>query len=380
MRIGITCPYDLFKGGGVQEHVLGLREELARRGHYARILTPQPRDFDGDFPDYVIPVGVSVTSRAFGGTMAQYALSTDGAQVDEVFERQRFDILHVHEPFLPFWGRQVVMRSPAANVATMHARYYDTMTAKTIATVVTPYTKPLLKHFDAFTSVAEVSTEYFQTLSTEPISIIPNAINVAKYNHAAKERRPSADNKTILFIGRLEPRKGVRYLISAFAELAKRRPSTRLLIAGSGPEELRLRNQVTELNVPRVEFDARFIPEDTKLDYLHRADLFSSPARYGEAFGIVLLEAMAADLPVVAGDNIGYQGVMQGRGALSLVNPRDSVDFARRLELLLYDEPLRQLWKDWARDYVKQFDWRPVADQYLKVYEQAIKNHESRAA
>ncbi len=312
--------------------------------------------------------------------MAQYALSTDGSQIDEVLEREQFDVLHVHEPFLPFWGRQLVMRSPCANVATMHARYYDTMTAKTIATVVTPYTKPLLNYFDAFTCVAEVSTEYFRTLSDEPISIIPNAINLAKYRRPSKTKRPKDKPKMILYVGRLEPRKGVRYLVSAFAELAKNRPDARLLIAGTGPDEARLRRQVDELGVPRVTFDARFVPEKIKIKYLHEADLFCSPARYGEAFGVVLLEALAADTPIVAGDNIGYQGVLKQRGALSLVNPQDTVDFARRLELMLYDEPLRKLWIEWAQDYVEQFDWPLVADQYLKVYEQAIKHHRRRVS
>jgi glycosyltransferase involved in cell wall biosynthesis len=81
---------------------------------------------------------------------------------------------------------------------------------------------------------------------------------------------------------------------------------------------------------------------------------------------------MAAGLPLVAGDNVGYQAVMSGRGALSLVNPQDTVDFARRLEIMLFDDELRALWQKWAHKHVRQFEFPKIAKQYLEVYEQAL--------
>ena len=111
-------------------------------------------------------------------------------------------------------------------------------------------------------------------------------------------------------------------------------------------EELQLRN---------VEF-LGFIDDHIKLQLLHSADLFCSPAIYGESFGIVLLEAMASGLVTVAGNNPGYESVMTGLGQLSLVDPRDSKEFAHRMELLLTDEGIRLLWKKWAKKHVKQFE------------------------
>ncbi len=374
MRIALTCPYHWFRGGGVKEHVQALEEEYLKRGHYVRIITPLPKDYDGPVPDEVITLGTSRSTTAFAGSNWQWAFSVDTDAIDEVFARERFDVIHFHEPWLPVWGRQLVLRSTSANVATMHGRFYDTMKAKTVSTVVTPYTKPMIKHFDAFTAASQVATEYFRSLSKKPITIIPNGIDLAKYRRGAGPAKPAAGRQTIFYVGRLEPRKGVNYLLKAFAELAKKYPGVHLVIAGSGPDEEKLQQLVEDSDVPRVKF-LGYIKEKTKIDHLHSARLACFPSPYGESFGIVLLEAMAAGVPLVAGDNIGYQGVMEGRGALSLVNPRDTIDFARRLELMLFDEDLRRLWLDWAGDYVKQFDWPSIADQYFKIYEQAIAHH-----
>jgi phosphatidylinositol alpha-mannosyltransferase len=98
---------------------------------------------------------------------------------------------------------------------------------------------------------------------------------------------------------------------------------------------------------------------------------------FGESFGIVLLEAMAAGAVTVAGSNPGYSSVLQGKGAISLVNTKDVAEFARRLQLLMTDTDIRQLWETWAKTYIKQFEYSKVADMYLDVYKQAMKAHHS---
>lgn len=377
MRIGIVCPYHMFKGGGVQECVKALYEHLTERGHYVRILTPQPRGYEGDIPEHIITLGASSTTTAFAGTAWQWSVSVDTDAIDAVFERENFDVLHFHEPWIPLWGRQLLMRSRSANVATMHGRFFDTMTAKTVSTVVTPYTKPMIKYFDAFTAVSEASIDYFRTLSNRPVTIVPNGIDLNKYRKSA-EPKDKARTKTILFIGRLEHRKGVKYLLRAFKELAAKHKDVRLLVAGSGPDDRKMHDFVLDNKIPRVTF-LGFVSEEEKIRQLHRADLFCSPAHYGESFGIVLLEAMAADCPVVAGDNVGYQSVLKGAGALSLVNPLDTVDFARRLELMLNEPEVRGLWRKWAAGYVGQFNYRDITGQYEAVYKQAIEHYAARS-
>ncbi len=121
-----------------------------------------------------------------------------------------------------------------------------------------------------------------------------------------------------------------------------------------------------------------YVSEAEKQQLFEQSDLFCSPALYGESFGIVLLEAMAKGLVTIAGDNPGYAAVMEGRGALSLVNPQDTEQFARRIQILLEDEATRKLWRSWAHEYVKQFDYSLVVEQYLKVYKQALVHEKKR--
>jgi phosphatidylinositol alpha-mannosyltransferase len=259
-----------------------------------------------------------------------------------------------------------------ANVATFHAKLPETLMSRTVARVVTPYTKPLLKFIDEFTAVSDAAAEYVRSLSEVPIDIIPNGINLKVFLYP--DRPVKANDKTILYVGRLERRKGVKYLLEAFQLLQAEQPDAKLLIAGDGPDRQKLEEHAKSLSLQNVSF-LGFVDEQKKIDLLRSADLFCSPALYGESFGIVLLEAMASSLVTVAGDNPGYTSVMRGVGQLSLVNPKDAIEFARRLELLLFTEELRELWINWAQDFVQQFDYTEVVDKYLVAYERALAHH-----
>ena len=162
--------------------------------------------------------------------------------------------------------------------------------------------------------------------------------------------------------------------MEAYGLLSDRRSDVELIIAGDGPDREKLENAAREMELPHVKF-LGFVSEAEKLRLLASADLFCAPALYGESFGIVLLEAMASGLVTVAGNNPGYASVMQELGSISLVNPKDSEEFARRMEVLLYDVELRKLWQKWAKSYVKQFSYTTIVDQYVAVYEQAQKRH-----
>jgi phosphatidylinositol alpha-mannosyltransferase len=377
MKIGLVCPYHMFRGGGVQEHVQALYEELTIRGHDVKIITPLPRDYDGPIPSHVITIGVSANVKAFLNTQSQFSASVDTEAIDQMLAAENFDLLHFHEPFVPFLSRQIITRSQCVNVATSHAKIPDRFTSKTIINVFLPYTKSMLKYIHAYTAPSDPAAEYIRSLTDEKIHIIPNGINLEKYR--PKKVALRTGKKKILYIGRLEKRKGVRYLLRAYAQLSEKHKDVQLQIAGDGPEMDALKQQVEEYNIPNVSF-LGYISESDKIKLLHNADLLCAPSRYGEGFGIVLLEGMAAGIPVVAGDNSGYESVLVERGTLSLVDPQDTANFARRLEIFLYDDDLQGLWMDWASEYVKQFDYPNIVDLYERLYKQAFKKYASQQA
>lgn len=370
MKIGLVCPYNMFIGGGVQEVVLALRDGIQARGHEAYIITPQPRDYKGSVPEGIILVGGGTTVKKPFHTAGQIAASVDTDKLEQMLKEYKFDILHFHEPWVPMLSRQILLRSDAINIGTFHATLPDRFMTRTIERVITPYTKSILKYLDVMTAVSPSATTYVRTLSTRNVSIIANGIDLEKYKFIDKTPTASGKSKKILYVGRLEKRKGVNYLLQAFAVLRRVHPEYQLLIAGDGPDREKLEEFVRDNRISSVRF-LGYIEEKHKLDLLHQADIFCSPALYGESFGIVLLEAMASGCVTVAGNNTGYESVMRGRGQVSIVNPKDIAEFARRLALLGSDEELRSLWREWARAEAEKYSYDRIIDQYMAVYQAA---------
>lgn len=367
-KIGLVCPYNISLGGGVQECVKAAQRELKRRGYEVFIITPLSKEARENPPSDTILVGTGTDVRSPFSTTAQISASINPDELEQIVNEHNFDILHFHEPWVPVLSRQLLGKSKSINVATFHARMPDGVMTRTLEKVVTPYTRSILKSFDAFVAVSDAAAQYVRSLTDEPIEIIPNGINLKKY-HAPRRHAPHKQ-RTVLFIGRLERRKGIKHLIEAFIRLAD--ADARLLIAGEGPDRKKLEAQAAEYPELNIEF-LGFVDEKKKLQLLREADVFSSPAIYGESFGIVLLEAMATGVPIVAGNNPGYASVLHGRGLISLVDSRDREQFARRLALFLYDKELAKLWRKWALANVRQYDYVKIMDQYDKLYKRLLK-------
>lgn len=375
MKIGLICPYNVARGGAVQEIVKDMQIGLSKRGHEVKIITGRPRDVSGLDTTHMLFVGKVTDFKSPTHTLASFTMSSDAEADARAVEAEKFDVLHFHEPGLPLIGKQMLDRSTSVNVATFHAKLPDTIMSKTIAKVVTPYLRSILDDLDELTVGSESAADYIRTLTDRPLHYIPNGVDLEMFKPVP--RKAPGERKKILFIGRLEHRKGVKYLVRAFEKLTHGRDDIDLLIAGSGPDQEKLELQVASADLKNVHF-LGYIDHETKLQLLAEADLFCSPAIFGESFGLVLLEAMATGLVTVAGDNPGYAGVMQDRGALSLVNPHDTADFARRLQLLLENEDLRKSWRAWGLEYVKKYDYRNIIEQYETQYEQALLKHQQK--
>lgn len=375
MKIGLVFPYNITKGGGVLEIVRAMQEELISRGHTAKIVTPEPRELEEAHRDpNTIFVGSGADFKSPLHTTSQFSVSADTLGIDQMLEEEQFDILHFHEPWVPMLSRQILSRSTSINIATFHAKLPETMMSRTVVKVVTPYTKAVLRNLDELTAVSEAAAEYVRTLTDEPVTIIPNGIDLAKYKLAPTVKIAGKPRKTILYVGRLERRKGVNCLLEAYGLLSDKMPDVELIIAGDGPDREKLESAVREMELPHVSF-LGYVSEAQKLDLLSKSDLFVAPALYGESFGIVLLEAMASGLVTVAGNNPGYASVMQELGSLSLVSPTDSAGFASRMDVMLHNDDVRALWQTWAKGYVKQFNYPDIVDQYEAVYHAAHKKH-----
>jgi phosphatidylinositol alpha-mannosyltransferase len=372
MKIGLVCPYNINKHGGVLEVILALKAGLEERGHTVKIITPlhrKHRDAASDMPD-VIFAGTSTDFHSPMSTTTQVSGTSDNEKIDAMLAEEKFDVLHFHEPWQPLLSRQLLQRSNSVNIATFHSKVPETIMSRTVIKAVTPYLKSVMKYLHVLTAVSDSGAEYAASLTDQPITIIPNGIDLKKYHQTKIKKDPN----TILFIGRLERRKGVKYLLEAFQLYTQDNPDAKLIIAGDGPDREKLELLADDLKLKNVEF-LGFISEDLKLDLLARSSILCSPAIYGESFGIVLLEAMATGTMVVAGNNSGYSDLMQGVGAMSIINPEDNTEFARRMNMMLHEEALRNVWQDWAKSFVQQFNYPHIVNDYEELYKEALKQH-----
>jgi phosphatidyl-myo-inositol alpha-mannosyltransferase len=370
MKIAIFTPYNIFKAGGVQEHVHYQAQILREHGHDVTILTPRPRNItEEEAPEGVVFLGSSTRIKAPHATSADVSATIDSDAIDAELDKG-YDIIHVHEPLVPIAARQVLVRAEgrALRVGTFHAALPGNTLGKSLVTTYKTYARNVLPHVDVITAVSPAAIGYIDAYTELPIHYIPNGFHKASY----PDRKVTRDQNMIVFMGRLEKRKGARQAIRAFALLKRDKPEATLKIAGDGPLRGQLEVYVRDKEINGVEFLGH-VSDEEKFVLLSKCGVYTSPALYGESFGIVLVEAMASGAPIVAHNNDGYKWVLKETGRLSLVDCTDTVAYADRLRLLLEDNNLRELWQNWAKGYVKQFDYERVISSYEELYADHLK-------
>lgn len=393
MKIALVCPYNMLdRPGGIPQVVLHLYKGLKRRGHTVKVITQRPSSYKGEAPEDYILLGISRTFKGGFGTEGNWGMPADGDKIAEVLKREQFDVINFHEPWLPFLAWQMLRHSKAAHVGTFHANLMDTAAGKTwTSSIFTPYGRPLLRKMDIFTATSPASAGMLinranmdsahERWMIENIRYVPCGVELSDFKPIKKRQALNGpDTKTIVYVGRLEKRKGVDLLLRAFALLVADNPQYHLMVAGSGIQASKLRQYVEDEAVKNVQF-LGYVSEEDKRRLIGSADLNCFPSPYGEGFGIVLLESMAAGVPVVAGNNLGYAYVMRGPARIGLVDPEASKDFANRLAVLLEEKGLRKQVVEWGLKQVKQYDYPKVVAQYEAVYKEAVelKNNHHKA-
>ncbi|MTV25483.1 glycosyltransferase family 4 protein [Nitriliruptoraceae bacterium ZYF776] len=363
MRVALVSPYALDVPGGVQAHVVDLASALRALGDEVTIVAPG----DGDH----LGVGAA-RAVSFNGSKAPIAVSPGAARATRRALRElRPDVVHVHEPLVPAVGLAAATTDVAPVVATFHAwsdraRLYRT--GRTIA-------RRVVRHVGTWVAVSDAAAGYHGRglgVPARAFSVVPNGVDVARFSDGtpfadiADDPRPS-----LLFVGRLEPRKGLEPLVRAFTRLKSTRPDLRLYVVGDGPERARCQALLPGALRTDVVFLGR-VDHDDLPRYYRSCDLYVSPALGGESFGIVLLEAMAAGAPIVASDLPGYRSVARDGVQGRLVPPGDPAALADAIGALLDNPALRAAMAGEGRRTVADYDWPVVAQRVRTLYLEAI--------
>lgn len=369
MKIALVSPYDWGVPGGVNTHVAALSGHLRDRGHEVKVLAPAARDVDDP---HVITLGRPWPVAA-SGTVVRIALDPRvGRQVKQVLLREQFDVVHVHEPLMPVLPMHVLRHSRAANprvvnVGTFHAR-------KDGGNRLYWYGRRLLKRWfrelDGKIAVSPPAAQYVSQYFPGYYNTIPNGIDVDHWSQPDVVPIPGFEGtRNILFTGRAEKRKGLGVLIRAFGMVNARDPETRLIVVGPDSSARRHFEAWVASTGRR---GIVFVPQQpyAELVRFHRAShVFCSPALGHESQGYVLLEAMAAGLPVVASNIEGYASVItHGLDGL-LVRPNDAMSLADALTGLLNDPKRGRALAAEGRRTVEEYSWPRVTQRVLSYYE-----------
>ncbi len=364
MRIVQVCPYSWDANGGVQIHIRQLAQQLRSRGHEVLILAPG--DEIGVRDDAHI-VGRTVTLWS-NGSVAKVCLTPSVTRAVRA-ELARFapDIIHVHEPFAPLVSTTAVLRANAPVVGTFHSYVDARGTEGRIYTALAPLLRSVWRKVDRRIAVSQAARlSASSRLGEGFMQIVPNGAEVEHFGRA-KAATDVPPGRKLLFVGRLEPRKGFPIALKAFAELAPQYPDLRLVIVGDGPEREAVHQVAPELRA-RVHMMGK-VTYEALPTYHQAADIFISPATGSESFGIVLVEAMAAGLPVVASDINGYREVARNGKEGLLVKPSDPSALAAGVRTLLDDPAYAQRLGDAGYRRSRSFSWDRILDELELVYE-----------
>lgn len=369
-------PYDFAYPGGVTGHVAHLAEEFASLGHQVLVLAPCLQKVDTPPGVELVPVGRPIPVPT-NGSVARLSQSVWlEPRIKGLLKRGAFDIVHVHEPFVPFMPWLVVYASQVTTIGTFHAfneRGLRLWFWK-------PVLKPIDRHLHGRIAVSEAARAYFSKRFPGEYTIIPNGIDVDHFAAQAAPLPQFKDGKfNIVFVGRLEKRKGLRYLLGAFSSLKWDFPQLRLIVVGPGTVDSESQRVLSERNLQDVVFTGH-VPYSELPRYYQAADIFCAPAVGRESFGYVIAEAMAAGRAIAASDIPGYRSVLTHGYQGLLVRPRSEEGLAAGLRTLILDADLRLRLGEHARQSVEQYRWATVARRVIDYYETVLAQRRAAGA
>ena len=376
MKIALVCPYDLAYPGGVGIHIARLEENFSRMGHEVTIIAPSSKPRETRQNGDVIVLGRPVPIHASGSIVRVPVspLLLFSNRISDVLKREKFDVIHIHEPLLPVLATSVLhYTSQELVVGTFHAYRNNSWGY--------PFWKPIILNrwfnkLDGKIAVSNSAMKFVNRYFPGDYTIIPNGIDLQHFsNHTTPLEQFCDDKLNILFVGRMEKRKGFKYLLGAYEQVKREFPQCRLIVVGPQDRSWqKYRKLAAARNLQDVVF-AGFVPYEELPRYYRSADIFCSPATGKESFGLVLLEAMVAGKPIVASNIAGYADVVSHNVDGLLVKPQDEKALADGLLQLLQDKPLREKMGAMGERKAQDYSWESVAQRVMAYYQDLRQDH-----
>ena len=368
LKIGIVTEYYYPLLGGISENVHHTATELVSRGHHVTIITAAPpaNGFQIPVPNGIPTRRIGRSAKIYGnGAIAHFAVGPHlWRDMRGVLDGERFDLLQVHSPLFFTLPPLATVLGSCARVGTFHSYFEPTVVYQALKGVLQ---KQIVRRLDGVTvvspSVLRALSRYFDL----DAQVIPNGVDTRMFNPGvARLARFGPEKRTLLFLGRFDPRNGLPFMLRAFAEVRKRIRDVRLIVVGTGafgpvytrmvPDELR----------EDVHFEGPALL--TRPSFYATADLFCSPIS-NASFGITLLEAMASGTPIVATDNVGYRELLGPEG---LLVPYDVPAFADAIVQMLSDDRLLLAMREEGLRKAEWYSWPLIVTRLLRYFGEVL--------
>jgi phosphatidylinositol alpha-mannosyltransferase len=372
LKIGFVLDDTLDTPDGVQQYVLTLGAWLSGNGHQVHYLVGQTQRTD-------IPNIHSLSKNVkvqFNGNRMSTPRPSSSKVIRQLLAREKFDVLHVQMPYSPFLAARILSQAPpqTALFGTFHIAPHSA-SVRVGNFLLGKMLSRSLRKFDTIFAVSQAAADFALSAYRVNTSILPNVVKVAHFKNAQPVTAPPDTDRIIMFLGRLVPRKGCQILLQALQILQSegKLEGVHTYICGKGPLMEKLQEYTVQSDLTGyVEFTG-YVNDAKKAQFLKSADIAVFPSTGGESFGIVLIEAMAADYPVVIGaDNEGYATVLKPYPD-ALFRAGDSRALARKLDQLIHDEAARQQAILWQKMYIQQFDVDVVGRRLVGRYYEVLR-------
>ena len=358
MKIGIVTQSYYPKPGGVTEVVHYTAAELRRLGHDVTIITTSYNS-GGKREPGIIRIGRNILFPANGAWTNVTAGWRLRRQLEEIFRRERFDIIQTHCPLVPTLPALTILadRSGAKLVGSFHAAAEKNF----LYALLRPLIEWWAQRLDHRIAVSEPARDFVSKYFPGRYEIIPNGIDSTRFHPDIDPVEGLRDGKlNILFVGRMDRRKGLPYLFKALPIIQRSIPRlVRLILVGEGNLRRKVMPRPVSLGGAEImavgRVDAELLPR-----YYASADVFCAPATGRESFGIVLLEAMAAGVPIVASDIPGFRRVVtRGRDGI-LTAPGSPEEIADAVARIASDSAMAARMIAAGREKALSYDWRSI--------------------
>lgn len=366
MKIALVIDDRISRPGGIQEYVLGLYDYLKNHGHDPFILTSGRYSKKAKADREIIGIGQPLEILSNDAQKSIPLIFGNKEKIKKIFDKEKPQIVHI-QGFPGPLSLAVLSASNSANVMTYHV-LNESIISELLGKTLNPFWKKINNRLSGKIAISKVAAKDAKNYFPGDYTIIPIGVDLERFGPTTGKIPRFNDGKiNILFLGRLDKRKGLEYLLKAYQYVFPLWPEIRLIIVGDGPQKKASQRFVRQNKLKNVIFVGA-VTRAKLPSYYASADIFCSPATHGESFGVVLLEAMASGLPIVAFDNPGYRGVFPEHAQSFLVFNKSVFALAQALLILLANKELRSQQGLLNRAFAKQFSWEKIGKRILEYY------------